>query len=77
MTAAISLPRAIFLTDLHKTQFAINYTIADAPSVLGPLVHVEARERYADGAEELVDTQEIAMQGSEDDLGGISLRWYE
>lgn len=59
--------------DLHKTQFTIN-AIVNAPSVPGPLVHVEARERYADGAEELVDTQEVAVQGGEDDLRGVSLR---
>lgn len=58
--------------DLRKTQFAIN-SIANAPSVSGPFVHVEAGERYADGAEELVDTQEVAVQGSEDDFRGVSL----
>lgn len=50
---------------------------AGAPSVSRPLVYVEARQRYADGAEELVDTQEIAMQGGEDDLRGVALLRYE
>lgn len=58
--------------DLHETQFAIN-TIVNAPSVSRPLVHVEAGERYADGAEELVDTQEVAVQGGEDNFRGVSL----
>lgn len=59
--------------DLHETQFAIN-VIANAPSILGPFVHIETGKRYADGAEELVNTQEVAMQSGEDDFRGISLR---
>jgi len=59
-------------TDLHETQFAIN-AIANAPSISGSLVHVEAGERYADSAEEFVDTQEVAVQGCEDDFRGVSL----
>lgn len=58
--------------DLHETQFAIN-AIANTPSVFRPLVHVEAGEWYADGAKELVDTQEVAMQGGEDDFRSVSL----
>lgn len=43
------------------------------PSVPGSLVHVEVGEGYADRAEELVDPQEVTMQGGEDDLGGVTL----
>lgn len=57
---------------LHETQFAIN-VITNTPSIPGPLVHIEAGKRYADGAEELVNTHEVAMQSGEDDFRGISL----
>lgn len=58
--------------DLHETQFAIN-VIANAPSIPGPFVYIKAGKRYADGAEELVNTQEVAMQSGEDDFRGVSL----
>lgn len=53
-------------------RIAIN-AITDAPSVPGSFVHVETGERYADRAEEFVDAQEVAVQGGEDDLRGVTL----
>lgn len=52
---------------------AISRYIALVPSVPRSLVYVKAGERYADGAEEFVDTQEIAVQSSKDDLRGVAL----
>lgn len=49
----------------------------NVPSVPWSLVNVEAGERYADGAEELVDAQEISMKSRKDNLRGVSLFRYK
>lgn len=38
-----------------------------------PFVNVEISERHRHDSEELVDAQEVPMQGREDDLGCVAL----
>lgn len=52
-------------------------TSNNVPSILWSLVNIETGERYADSAEEFVDTQEVAMKGRKDNLCGVPLFRYE
>lgn len=49
----------------------------NVPSIPWPIVNIKAGERYADGPEELVDTQEISMKSRKDYLRGVSLFRYK